>query len=58
LFAYGGLLFGCTNHSLINYLEINERLANEKKQGLCLGIRTMALRFQFGFDLVADKRLF
>jgi hypothetical protein len=34
--------------------EVNERLANEKA-GTKPWYRTMALRFQFGFDLVADK---
>lgn len=37
--------------------EVNERLANEKAGNLPW-YRTMALRFQFGFDLVADKDYF
>jgi hypothetical protein len=37
--------------------EVNERLANEKA-GTKPWYRTMALRFQFGFDLVADKDYF
>jgi hypothetical protein len=37
--------------------EVNERLANEKA-GTLPWYRTMALRFQFGFDLVADKDYF
>lgn len=37
--------------------EVNERLANEKA-GTLPWYRTMALRFQFGFDLMADKDYF
>ena len=37
--------------------EVNERLANEKA-GTLPWYRTMALRFQFGFNLVADKDYF
>ena len=37
--------------------EVNERLANEKA-GTLPWYRTMALRFQYGFDLVQDKDYF
>lgn len=38
-------------------LEINEKLANQKA-GTLPWYRTMALRFQYGFDLVQDKDYF
>lgn len=37
--------------------EVDQRLANEKA-GTLPWYRTMALRFQFGFDLIADKDYF
>jgi hypothetical protein len=37
--------------------EVDDRLANEKPGGLAW-YRTMALRFQYGFDLVPDKDYF
>lgn len=37
--------------------EVDDRLANEKAGGLAW-YKTMALRFQFGFDLVPDKDYF